>query len=199
VNIKLYVEGATRRSDFERAICRQAFSEFFAAAGVIHRPRTVPCGGRDATYKDFVTALNGAGPDDLILLLVDSEDAVHPKHTTWQHLKARDGWDKPQGSNDDQAFLMIRVMETWFLADRTALAKFFAKGWNPEALPAWANLESVDKVKVFDALTKASAGCGVRSYAKGNRSFKLLAEISPAVVEAACPAAKRLLDRLRSA
>ena len=65
-----------------------------------------------------MTAVNNGGPNDLPLLLVDSEGPVAAGQTSWQHLKARDNWDKPRPVSDDQAFLMVEVMETWFIADR---------------------------------------------------------------------------------
>ena len=63
-------------------------------------------------------------------------------------------------------------------------------------LDAWPNLEDVPKDRVFDGLKRATAA--TTPYAKGKASFELLARLDPALVEAACPHAKVMLDRLRA-
>ncbi|MCY3664126.1 MAG: hypothetical protein OXH81_00570 [Gemmatimonadetes bacterium] len=55
-------------------------------------------------------------------------------------------------------------------------------------------MEAVPKVTVFDALERVTD----KGYAKGKVSFELLAQIDPALVEAACPHAKAFLNRLRT-
>ena len=58
-------------------------------------PRLVSCGGRNAAFDDFLTAHANANADDYVALLVDSEDPVIDIEQPWNHLKERDGWDKP--------------------------------------------------------------------------------------------------------
>lgn len=200
MSVKLYVEGAARQSDFDRSVCREAFSAFFAAAGLERRPRTVPCGGRKQAYDSFVTAIRNRKPGELPLLLVDSEAPVASGMTVWEHLKARPGdtWDKPDGAEDDQAFLMVQVMESWFIADRAALKEFFKPKFKEGKIPAWPDLEAVPKLSVYEALESATAECGQKKYSKGNLSFQLLSKISPAKVEAASSHAKAFFDRLRN-
>lgn len=194
---KLYVEGAGQ-TDLERTQCRQAFSQFFAAAGLTgKRPGVVPCGGRTTAFKAFETAVASSPDSERPLLLVDSEDPVQTGHTPAQHLKERDDWNKPAAAGDDQIFLMVQVMETWFAADRDLLRRYFAKGYIERHLVAWPNLEAVPKSTIFSALAAATAGC-TKQYAKGGRSFEILALLDPVKVEAVCPHARRLLERLRA-
>ena len=198
--VKIYLEGAAQDSALDRSLCRQAFSQFFAAAGLeAKRPRTVPCGGRKAAYDAFVTAVGNPRLGELALLLVDSEAPVQAGATVWEHLKSRpgDNWEKPRGAADDQAFLMVQVMETWFIADRAAMKEFFKSKFKEAKIPTWPCLEDVPKLSVYEALESATAECGQKKYSKGNLSFQLLAAISPAKVEAASPHAKAFLDRLR--
>ncbi len=177
VTVKLYVEGAGQ-TDLERSQCRQAFSTFFASAGLTtKRPRTVPCGGRQFAYDNFVTAVKTAKPGDLPLLLVDAEEAVAEGQTVWQHLKSCDNWDKPAGAGDDQAFLMVRVMETWFLADREMLRTYFGPEFGEKHLRAWPSLEDVPKQTVYDVLSRATANCKQKAYAKGKVSFEMLEKV----------------------
>ena len=93
---------------------------------------------------------------------------------------------------------MVQVMETWFLADRNALRQYFGAGFRENALRQWPDLENVSKDDVLDALARATAECS-RRYAKGTVSFELLGRIDSARVEAECPHANALLDRLRTA
>jgi hypothetical protein len=198
VKVKLYIEGggdgATLNASF-----REGWNYFFSNAGIQRGKLTVIRGkGRTRTFDLYQTALRTRREGELPLLLVDSEDLVAGGQDEWSHLKARDDWDKPEAAGDCDAFLMIVCMETWFLADREALRKFFHDCWRDNALPQWANLETVSKSDVLEKLAQATAACGKKSYAKGKLSFELLKVVDPAKVEEKCPGAKRLLDRLRS-
>ena len=88
-------------------------------------------------------------------------------------------------------------METWLLADRQALRRYFGPQFAESALPNWPDLERVPKDTVLDALTKASARCR-KQYAKGKVSFELLAQVDPDRVAAACAHARALVGKLRS-
>lgn len=160
-------------------------------------PRVVRGRGRSQTLDLFATAVTHPRPGELPLLLVDSEEPVAAGHTVWQHLKAQANMNRPQGAGDDQAFLMVQVMETWFLADRDSLREYFGAALRAQHLRQWPALEDVSKPTVFTALDQATAGC-TRRYAKGRVSYDLLERLNPALVETACPHAKSLLDRLRS-
>ena len=92
---------------------------------------------------------------------------------------------------------MVQVMETWFLADREALRRHFGSPFRDNALPQRPRLEDVSKASVLAALKDATLHCSP-PYNKGEVSFQLLAGINPGLVEAACPHAKRLLQRLRT-
>lgn len=198
MKVKLYIEGGGD-SHLQDTQFREGWQVFFQKAGLKGRmPAVVRGGGRAQTFDAFKTAVRHRKPDVLPLLLVDSEELVLQGKSAWAHLKQRDGWDKPEGAGDKDAFLMVAVMETWFLADRAALKRFFHDGWRDNFLPPWQKLEEVPKDKILDALVKATADCGRRRYAKGKRSFELLKEIDSATVEHACPAAALLLARLRT-
>ena len=196
VTATLYIEGGGEGKEL-RARFREGWKEFFDSAGVGGKTKIVRGGGRQQTFDRFTTAVSGRPPGTVPFLLVDSEGPVAREDSVWQHLRARDGWIRPDGAGDDQAFLMVQVMETWFLADREALRKYFGTGFGENALRAWSNLEDVPKPRVVEALERATASCRKR-YAKGKVSFELLARVDPARVEAACPHAGALLDELRA-
>lgn len=194
--MKLYVEGGGESAALH-GVCREGFRKFLLSAGLAGRmPRIVACGSRDAAYQDFRTAMKDRPPDELPLLVVDSESAVARGVSPWQHLRQRDSWRRPPGSHDNQAFLMVQRMESWFLADREALAQFFGAGFKQAVIPAWPDLEAVERQRVYEVLAKATADCR-RRYAKGKVSFELLAVVRAGRVEAASPHAARLIARLR--
>ena len=200
VTAKIYIEGGGEGS-LQATQFREGWSAFFARAGLAGRmPRVVRCGSRWDAFKDFETAVRNPRAGELPILLVDSEDPVTQGFNVWQHLNARsaDRWKQPAGASDDQAFLMVQLMETWFLADREMLTRYFGAALRAQHFKAWPVLEDVPKATVLDALTSATASCA-KPYSKGKFSYELLGRLSPeAAVEAACPGARALLDRLRT-
>ncbi len=197
MRVKIYIEGGGNGDELHAAF-RKAWTKFFQKARLPNMPRIVCGQGRTRTFDLYRTAVRTRCADVLPILLVDSEDIPATGHRAWQHLRARpaDGWDRPDGAGDDDAFLMICCMETWFVADKETLAKFCKQGYNADKIPKWPNLEMIPKQSVFDALDRATAD-SLRPYAKGTRSFELLGEIDPLAVSDHCAAAKLLLDRLR--
>jgi Domain of unknown function (DUF4276) len=197
VSVRIYAEGGGE-GELADTQFRNAWADFFKAAGLAGRmPRVIRGKGRQRAYDLFRTAVENRTNETVPLLLIDSEDAVRPDETAWDHLKRRDGWDPPPGAGADDAFLMVQVMETWFLADRSALQNYFGSKLNERLLAVWPNLESVPKATVLDALEKATANCKTK-YTKGRVSFEILAAIDPAEVEKRCPHAAGLLNRLRT-
>ena len=194
----IYIEGGGNRNESLESLFRRSWKKFFESAGLRGRmPRVVRGGPRDQTFHRFATAIANPDSERVPLLLVDSEGSVQAGHSVWKHLQTRDKWNQPGGAGEDQAFLMVQLMETWFLADRAALKKHFGEQFKETALKRWPQLEAVRKKTVLDALEKATTNCS-NPYAKGKVSFELLEKINPTLVEAACPHAKALLDRLKT-
>jgi hypothetical protein len=155
VSIRLYVEGGGD-SKALRARCRRGFSEFIRKAGLGGRmPRIVASGGRRAAYDRFRTACehraNGGAP----MLLIDAEGPV-TSFDVWEHLSSCDGWQRPQGTRDNQGHLMIECMESWFLADRNAVETYFGPGFRGGALPRIVNIENVPRADVLEGLDRAA-------------------------------------------
>ena len=194
VTATLYIEGGGERKDL-RVRFLKGWRMFFDAAGVGRRTKVVRGGSRHETFKRFTSAVRGRSADTLPLLLVDSEGPVQARHSPWQHLRARDGWNKPDEAGEDQAFLMVQFMETWFLADKAGLRHYFGSAFKEQAIKQWPELEAVAKDTVLKALEQATRPCS-KAYEKGKISFELLAHIDPARVKATCPHAKALLERL---
>lgn len=158
-------------------------------------PAIIRGGGRQATFEDYCGAVKRPKPGVVPLLLVDAEAAVAPTDSVWQHLKTRDNWDKPPDAPANTEFLMIQMMEHWFLAAPDALEKYFGQGFKRQAIKNWPSLEAVPKDRAMSALKQATQDCK-KQYAKGNSSFEILALLNAQVVKTACPAAGALLERL---
>lgn len=184
------MEGGGDSSE-EHSRCREGFRKLLEKAGFIGRmPRIVAGGGRSATFDKFKTALQDSGKT--AILLVDSEAPV--TQTPWAHLQARDGWERPAAAVDDQAQLMVTCMETWVMADRAALRKFFGNALNEGALLPLKGLEQRDRRQVQEALERATG----RQYQKGKRSFRILASLSPVTLGQHLPYFRRLIETLNT-
>lgn len=198
MKIKLYIEGGGESRSLHIE-CRKGFRGLLERAGFRgHMPSTRACGSRSAAYEDFKTALcNTATTGEYPVLLVDSESRV--SLPAWQHLRSRDGWERPDGVDDDQAQLMVQCMETWCVADRSTLREFFGTRLRENALPALNNLEARAKEAIQDALVNATRDCGrQRGYEKGKRSFELLGRLDPAELKKYLPHFVRLCEMLDS-
>ncbi len=193
VSIKIYIEGGGEGKDLDSRF-REDWTKFFQAAGLAGKmPRPVRGKGRKNTCDLFCTAIQNAKPEELPLLLLDREDAIADGHTVWQRLKTRDGWDKPVKADDRHAYLMVQLMETWFLADPDTLKAHFGKNFEQNKIPAWPNFEAISKPIIFETLAKATDG----QFAKGKVSFEVLSKTHPQKVAEKSPQAKRLLDFLQ--
>jgi hypothetical protein len=153
VTIRIFVEGGSQGST--KAGCREGFRKFFEKVIPSRSFAITASGSRSEAFKDFCLTLK-QNSGDYNILLVDSEEAVAA--SPWAHLAAREGdhWKKPEGATDDQAQLMVQVMESWFLADRDALASFYGQGFTPGSLPGQPNVELISKRDVLSALYNAS-------------------------------------------
>jgi hypothetical protein len=178
--------------------CRSGFQRFFQNAGLGgHLPKVIACGGRGRAYDMFRTALANPEPHVLPLLLVDNEGPV--SDGPWHHLKRQDDWDRPPGARDEQAHLMVQCMESWFLADRETLARFFGRGFNGKKLPHSSRaIEAIGKQVVYVGLLGATQTCKTKGpYLKGKHSFEILGRLDARKVGAASPYARRLLEVLK--
>lgn len=205
VLMKIFIEGGGD-SDKLHTECREAFTKFFARAGLKERrmmPRVVACGGRGIAYDRFKTAIENG---EEALLLVDSEAPIATNPTTgkqvgpWAHLKTRDNWATPSGANDTHVYLMAQCMESWFVGDRNGFIAYYSKGnrrCDPTKIPVVTDIEPLAKIKVLADVKAASLPSGMTiDYSKGSRSFDILGSIDPEQVAKTSYHAQRLFCRL---
>jgi Domain of unknown function (DUF4276) len=131
-------------------------------------------------------------PDEYVILLVDSEG---PVGGGWQHPSYRQGdqWHRPATASEDQAHLMVQVMESWFLADRNVLADYYGQEFLIGSLPGQPNIELISKQDAFSALQNASGNTQKGKYHKTKHGFGLVERIDPNLVRAVSAHANRLL------
>lgn len=208
MNVVLYVEGGGDDAQL-LSECRKGFNRFLEKAGLKGKmPRVKACGSRANAFDRFKTAC--AKGDVYPILLVDSECAVPPEYADggydnwkpWDHVKQRegDGLEKPSNASDKQLHFMTQCMESWFLADLDALAKFYGNGFDAKQLGSIPDsVETIAKKDVFTRLENASEKTKTKGvYSKGGHSFKLLEKIDPNKVAAKSKWAKRFIEYTKS-
>ena len=189
--IRFYVEGGGDSKELQ-ARCREGFRKLLEQSGFTGRvPRIVACGGRDAAFDHFKTA-HSEGRFTYVALIVDSEDPVADLEKPWEHLAHRDEWLRPKTASDEQVFLMTTCMETWIVADRPALTRYYGHKLQVSALPSISNLEQRDRHDIQHKLTRATRDC-TNKYAKNKRSFDVFAQVNPGTIQALLPAFARML------
>jgi hypothetical protein len=196
VKATIYLEGGGNSKELH-ARCREGFRRLLESAGFRNRmPRLVACGGRGAAFNDFANALRGRRAA-YIAMWIDSEDQLSDPEQVWDHLKSRDGWERPVGSTGDQVLLMTTSMETYLVADRAALRAHFGSQLRESNLPPLVNLEERDRHDVQQRLIAATRDCS-NSYAKGRRSFEILGKVTPQILEDLLPSFARVKRILNS-
>jgi hypothetical protein len=197
VKARIFIEGGGESKEL-RTRCRMGFRRLLEKCGLEgNMPRLVACGGRDEVFEDFTRAHAHAGSEEFVAMLVDSEAPVKNKDKPWEHLKRRDGWERPEGATDGQVLLMITCMETWIAADGRTLRKFFGQCLRENALPATPEMESRPPDAVQKALIQATRDCGKRRYAKGAKSFEIVGKLDPKTLRRDLPGFRRVEAILR--
>ena len=173
--IRIYIEGGGDSKD-TKAQLRGGFSNFFKELVQVARSKQIKwnitvCGSRNNAFRDFKNAL-ADHPNAFVILLVDSEAPV--KQPPWEHLKSRDNWDSP-GVDDTHCYLMVQVMEAWFMADIDTLKTFYGQGFKENAIPKNINVETIEKDSLEPSLKAASRDTKSKGeYQKIQHASKLL-------------------------
>ena len=202
--IYIYVEDGAPKNKQLNIDCRMGFKLFFTKYGIpSNKIRIIPSGSRGAAFKNFCTAINNATDTDNVILLIDSEAPVAStnRYKPWDHLQTRTGdqhWQKPQNADDDSAHFMTQCMESWFIADKQELKKYYGNKFKEQSLPRNTDIEQISKQQLFDSLKKATRETQKGEYSKGNHSFKILARVGPVKIKDQSCWADRLLEHIKS-
>jgi hypothetical protein len=195
----IYLEGGATgaNSKYLDISCERAFHKLLDGMGFTGRkPRLVACGGRGDVFNRFKTALRNRG-GNFIAMWIDSEDPMINTENAWDHLAVVTtvtAWERPDGVTDDQVLFMTTCMETWIVADRAVLREHYGHRLQENQLPPLEDIERRNRHEVQEKLERATKECK-NAYAKGKRSFEVLAKLSPAVLKEHLPSYLRI-DRI---
>jgi Domain of unknown function (DUF4276) len=177
--LRIYIEGGGDGKR-QKAVLRRGFQQFLVSLRNAARARhfhwdVILCGGRQAAFDDYRTALQSHS-DSVNILLVDAEASV--AGGPWQHLDARDGWKDP-GVGDRCCHLMVQTVEAWLIADPDALHNYYGHDFLSNSLPATKDVEAIPKSTLVPSLQAASRQTQKGEYAKIRHCADLLAKIAP--------------------
>ena len=91
---------------------------------------------------------------------------------------------------------MVQAMEAWFVADKSALGRFYGQGFNEAALPKNPDVEEISKDDLNGSLNKATKNTKAGEYHKTKHAFKILALLEPCAVHKAAPHCEALFQVL---
>ena len=93
---------------------------------------------------------------------------------------------------------MVEMMESWFHADKDALASYYGKkDFKRAALAANPQVEQIPKKDLADGLKNATRDTSKGPYHKTAHAPEILARINPGLVRQAAPNCARLFDALQ--
>ena len=154
--------------------------------------KLVCCGPRNEAFQRFQNAVNSR--DNVVnVLLVDAEGPV--KNPARRHLQDRDGWNL-RFTPEETVHLMVQTMETWIVADATALTSYYGQDFRANKLPKATNLETVPKTTVERSLDEATKSTQKGRYHKIRHASDLLKLIDVESVKERCAHCQRLFDEI---
>jgi hypothetical protein len=181
-DIHIYFEGdALLRPGF-----RKFFSQVIEAARKQNRSVS-PIATNGTPIRDFGIAQRKS-TNSINLLVLDSEQQLDG--TALRHQQAA-------GFPPDRIFWMVELMESWFLADREAVKRYYNdERFQESSLPANAQVEKIPKKDVLDGLKEATRRTQKGRYHKTKHAPGILETINPDKVTASAPQCRRLFDVL---
>lgn len=202
MSVTIFAEGGNDSASITNL--RKAFGIFFGKLMPDKdKPTVLPCKGRSVTFSQFCKAIKHPKEGHHFFLLVDSEAPIEENTTTWEHLRNRPGdeWERPDESKDDQVFLMVQCMESWFLADRDAVESWYDDhNFNAAKLPPLVSgsIEPISKDRIAEGLKAATKDTQKSAYHKTRHGPSLLENIEPKKVVTASVHAAKMESALRA-
>ena len=190
--VLVYIEGSKRlKRGFDRFL--QPSLDALRAKGL--SVRVVMCGG--TPIQDFRDAIR-THPNDVVLLLKDAEGPDDGQLV--RRLRERLLQYLPASTRlpESHLHLMVQIMESWFLADRPALGRYYGPAFMAGRLPPNPRVERIPKAAVLSALKAATRLTSKREYHKTRHAPDLLEQIDRDRVRQAAPNCQRLFEHLES-
>ena len=95
-------------------------------------------------------------------------------------------------------FWMVELMESWFLADPEALAKYYGKDFLTSAIGGTQDVEKIQKADVLHRLKQASRNTQKGEYHKVKHAPHLLERLDPDRVQKHASHCRKLFDAVRA-
>ena len=199
--IRIYIEGDTKQKGKNADIAlREGFHNFFGELIEKAREKSIKfriilCGSKFITFKDFLNAVE-VYQDSFVGFLIDADNVVGENETAKSFLQKQNaGWHW-QTVKEEQCFLMVQIMESWFFADINALEKYYGQNFNRKALRQNKNVEKIAKADVENGLANATKNTQKGEYHKTKHGAKILELINPQKVRAAAPHCEKLFKTI---
>jgi hypothetical protein len=199
--IRLYIEGDTKQKGKNTDIAlREGFHHFFGkliekARKKNIRFRIILCGSKFITFKDFLNAVE-VYQNSFVGFLIDADNTVGENETAKSFLQKQNaGWHW-QIVKEEQCFLMVQVMESWFFADIDALEKYYGQNFNRKVLRQNKNVEKIAKADVESGLANATRNTQKGEYHKTKHGAKILELVNPQKVREAAPHCDKLFKTI---
>lgn len=150
--------------------------------------------GRNNTFEQFKN-YRTMHPDDLCVLLVDSETSVNNDADVWSIVANRpgDNWTKPSWATEEHLYFMVPFVEAWLVTDEDALSSYFKRNFKAEKI-IMHDVESKSKKFIENALKSATRGTPKGEYTHG-MSHEII-EITKSEKVKTLYHGKRLFDKL---
>ena len=185
--IRIYFEGSPRLREGFNKLIRPGIER------VSHnsvRFSLIAGGSTEETIKDFKKAAS-SHTNASIIMLIDSDRAYDSG--LLMNIKSQIG----ANVQDEQIHFMVQVMESWFLADRDALKKYYGREFQESRLPQNSDVERIPKSDVLTGLENATRNTSKGKYHKTRHAPQLLSNLNVDKVCSAAPSCKRLFDSLQ--
>ena len=183
--IRIYFEG-------DKSL-KPGFDAFFAnirRRGSEQRCRVSLVATGGTPEQDFSIALR-KHPDAWNILLRDSEGPIRVDESAL--LCQKQQWPT---SHVASIFWMVEMMESWFHADKDALAKFYGRNFDRDKLKSNPNVEDIPKKDLMDGLKDSTKGTKKGRYHKTRHAPALLELIAPTRVREAAPNCDKIFQSL---
>jgi len=198
--VQVFIEGGGDGNSRQHSNFRQGWSKFLSELRTIAQSngydalKIIRGGGRGRAFKSFKNHRKSL-PNDLCVLLVDSETLAPITTNVWDIVKNRkgDGWEKPNWANEKHLYLMAHMVETWLLTDQEALQAFFRNGFNANPLPT-TDLENRPTQDINRALQAATKNAQRGAYRHG-QSHEIIELVRPERVKT-LPHGNRLFEKM---
>ena len=180
MEIWIYFEG--------KSTLRLGFDNFFSQLRELARQNEVTLrffAAKDGP-RDFEKAPR-RHPGALVLLLKDSEQPFSDPAKLCQ----LNGIDPKLTA---KVFWMVESMESWFLADPEALARYYGDGFSHKVIGQPANVEAIPKSEVFRRLKSATANTTKGAYDKVKHAPDLLSKLDPELVQKRAEYCRKLFE-----